>query len=257
MGNGLISQRLKYFQSTGKKSVALLLDPEKISDESDFKELILLAIASKVDFIFIGGSLVTTNKAYQSISFIKSLTVNVPIILFPGNSIQVVENADGILFLSLISGRNPDLLIGQHVISAPFLAQSSLEILPTGYMLVDSGDITSVNYISQTIPLPHNKPDLAIATALAGTFLGLQYLFLDAGSGAKRPVSPQIIGGVKEHTQCPLIVGGGINSTAKAKIAWEAGADVVVLGNGVEKNPGLLTEVLAFAHLYNLSLNVN
>lgn len=257
MESGFIAGKLQHFYRTGKKSVALLLDPDKILDESVFRNLVLSAISSKVDFFFIGGSLVTTDHMYRSVSIIKSLNKQVPVVLFPGNSIQLAENADGLLFLSLISGRNPDLLIGQHVIAAPFLAKSKLEVLPTGYMLVDSGEITSVNYISQTLPLPHNKPELAIATALAGRLLGLQYMFLDAGSGGKRPVSPEIIAGVKEHTQCPLLVGGGIDTASKAKTAWESGADVVVLGNGVEKKTGLLTEVLAFAHLYNSSLHVN
>jgi putative glycerol-1-phosphate prenyltransferase len=257
MEDGFISKKLKNFHLTGRKSVALLFDPDKIADESAFKDLVILAVSLKVDFFFMGGSLLTSDIMYRSISIIKSFSKNIPVVLFPGNSIQLVDNADGILFLSLISGRNPDLLIGQHILAAPFLAKSRLEVLPTGYMLVDSGQITSVNYISQTLPLPHDKPDLAIATALAGTLLGLQYLFLDAGSGAQRPVSPQIISAVKKHTQCPLLVGGGIDSSFKAKIAWESGADVVVLGNGVEKKPGLLTEVLSMARIYNLSLNVN
>ncbi|MEX2595017.1 MAG: geranylgeranylglyceryl/heptaprenylglyceryl phosphate synthase [Anditalea sp.] len=257
MRNNLISKKIKYFYTTGKKSVALLIDPEKVTDESSFRNLVSLAMESDVGFFFIGGSLITTGNLYRCISLIKALTNQIPVVLFPGNAIQVAENADGILFLSLISGRNPDLLIGQHVVSAPFLAKSTLEVLPTGYMLFDSGGITSVNYISQTLPLPNNKPNLAIATALAGTFLGLQYLFLDAGSGAKNPVSSEIISSVKENTACPLFVGGGIDTPKKAKLAWESGADIVVLGNGVEENPGLLIEVLDFAHVYNLSLNVN
>ena len=254
---GWIAKKFKNFHRTGRKSVALLLDPDKITDESAFRKLVALANSLKVDFFFMGGSLMTKDIMYRSITIIKSLNEQVPVVLFPGNSIQLVDNADGILFLSLISGRNPDLLIGQHILAAPFLAKSKLEVLPTGYMLVDSGQITSVNYISQTLPLPYDKPELAVATALAGTFLGLQYLFLDAGSGAQRPVSPQIIAAVKEHTQCPILVGGGIDSSLKAKMAWESGADVVVLGNGVEKKPDLLTEVLSMAHIYNLSLNVN
>lgn len=257
MGRVEVSQKFKYFYSTGKKAVALLLDPEKITDGPAFGKLIGMAVASNVDFFFVGGSLVTSNSIFQSVAMIKRLSVQVPVVLFPGNALQVAENADGILFLSLISGRNADLLIGQHVTAAPLLAKSQLEVLPTGYMLVDSGEITSVNYISQTLPLPRNKPDLAIATALAGTLLGLQYLFLDAGSGAKNPVPSQIIAGVKENTHCPLIVGGGIDSPSKAKLAWESGADVVVLGNGVESHPNLLTEVLTLSHMYNLSLNVN
>lgn|SRR5690554_765333 len=252
-----ISSIFNQFHHTGKKAVALLVDPGSLRDEEQLKSLVASAVASQVDFFFVGGSLVIQGACGRCISLIKEMTGEIPIVLFPGSAIQIAENADGILLLSLISGRNPEWLIGQHVMAAPFLMRSSLEVLPTGYMLVDGGGLSSVNYVSQTIPLPNNKPDLAIATALAGILLGLQFLFLDAGSGAKNPVSPELIAGVKAQAPCPLIVGGGINSVAKAKSAWEAGADVVVLGNGVEKNPNLLIEVLASAQMYNLTLNVN
>jgi|SRR5690554_897496 len=257
MRMGWVSEKLKHFHYSGQKSVALLIDPDAVTHEDLFQDLISLAIKAHVDFFFIGGSLADAEQCRRCVELIQCQTKLIPTVLFPGNAIQVIENADGILFLSLISGRNPEFLIGQQVIAAPILARSQLEVLPTGYMLVDSGELTSVNYMSQTIPLPNNKPSLAVATALAGTLLGLGYLFLDAGSGAARPVSGGIISAVKSHTDCPLIVGGGINSPLKAKMAWEAGADVVVLGNGVEKNPNLLVEVLALAQTYNLSLNVN
>ncbi|UCS94493.1 geranylgeranylglyceryl/heptaprenylglyceryl phosphate synthase [Echinicola marina] len=252
-----ISSKLNALHLTGQKAVALLIDPEKIADKRSFEALINMAAGKAVDFFFVGGSLLTAQNIHQLIAFIKSTCPEIPVVLFPGNVIQINEDADGILFLSLISGRNPELLIGQQVTAAPILAKSNLEILPTGYMLVNNGEITSVNYISQTIPIPNNKPALAVATALAGKFLGLKYLFLDAGSGANSPVNKTIIAQVKEHTACPLIVGGGINSVEKAKNAWNAGADLIVLGNGIEKNPGLLTEVLDYVHVYNLSLNVN
>ena len=258
MRTNSISQKINHLWSTGKKAVALLVDPEHIEENPGTSEnKFLPAIISEVDFVFVGGSLVSRKNVSRCVSFIKESAPLVPVVLFPGSAIQVVENADGILFLSLISGRNPDFLIGQQVTAAPFLAQSSLEVLPTGYMLVDGGGITSVNYISQTIPLPNDKPGLAVATAQAGLFLGMRYLYLDAGSGARVPVSPAIIAGVKGQTKCPLIVGGGIDSRAKAKTAWEAGADIVVLGNGVEKDSGLLAEVIRSAQTYNLSLNVN
>lgn len=254
---GWISEKLKHFHRSGRKSVALLIDPDSVTSEDQFKGLISLAIEANIDFFFIGGSLADTEQCHRCVELIQYQTKLIPTVLFPGNAIQVVENADGILFLSLISGRNPEFLIGQQVVAAPILARSGLEVLPTGYMLVDSGELTSVNYMSQTLPLPNNKPGLAVATALAGTMLGLGYLFLDAGSGAGRPVSREIISAVKSNTDCPLIVGGGINTPSKAKAAWDAGADVVVLGNGVEKNPNLLIEVLALAQMHNLSLNVN
>ncbi|MDX5477281.1 MAG: tRNA-dihydrouridine synthase, partial [Cyclobacteriaceae bacterium] len=159
------------------------------------------------------------------------------------------------LFLSLISGRNPDLLIGQHVSIAPLLEKSNLEILPTGYMLVDGGHTTSVHYISQTIPLPNHHPELSVATALAGSYLGLQYFYLDAGSGAPNPVSPEIIKAVKSKVKAPLIVGGGLNSLEKIKMAYQAGADLVVIGNGAEKSPTLLSEVSAFLNTIKISAN--
>lgn len=257
MTNKRVGTGLEELYATGKKSVALLIDPESQVDPAILKDLALLAAECNVGYFFIGGSLVTQEKTHWCIHLIKSVTTNIPVVLFPGHAIQLAENADGVLFLSLISGRNPDLLIGQHVMVASFLAKSRIEVLPTGYMLIDGGNITSVNYISQTLPLPNDKPDLAVATALAGTFLGLQYLFLDAGSGASQPVSPGIIKGVREHTGCPLIVGGGIDSVPKAKLAYESGADVVVLGNGVENRPDLLGEVSDYTSAYNLSLNVN
>lgn len=252
-----LAVKLQDLHRRGKKAVALLIDPDSVAEEQYFADLMHVASSSGPDFFFVGGSLAGHDQCELCVQRIKSHTPHVPVILFPGHAIQVVGNADGILFLSLISGRNPEFLIGQQVAAAPFLAQSSLEVLPTGYMLIDSGRLTSVNYISQTIPLPHDKPGLAVATALAGTLLGLGHLYLDAGSGAKRPVSKEIVSAVRSHTNCPLIVGGGINTASKAKAAWKAGADVVVIGNGAEKNPNLLIEVLAVAQMYNLSLNVN
>lgn len=252
-----IAKSLHHFHTSGRKGVALLIDPEKKDGVKQLTEVIRQRTENHVDFFFVGGSLLNENNMDETVQLIKASNAEIPVVLFPGSAIQISHKADGILFLSLISGRNPDLLIGQHVTAAPLLAKSMLEILPTGYLLVNDGQITSANYISQTIPLPNDKPALAVATALAGKFLGLQYFFLDAGSGASSPVSKQVIRAVSKQVECPLIVGGGIDSTEKARNAWEAGADVIVLGNGVEKNPGLLAEVLDLANVYNLSLNIN
>ncbi|HSJ66076.1 MAG TPA: geranylgeranylglyceryl/heptaprenylglyceryl phosphate synthase [Anditalea sp.] len=241
----------------GRKGVILLLDPEKCNDRKNLKNVISSAVHHGVDFFFVGGSLLLEKNVDDVISIIKENSHNVPVILFPGNTVQLSDKADGILFLSLISGRNPEFLIGQQVVAAPLIAELGLEVLPTGYMLVNSGEITSVNYISQTLPIPNNKPALAIATALAGKYLGLNYIYLEAGSGATAPVNPDIISGVKKNVGLPTIVGGGINTIDKAKAAWEAGADFIVLGNGAEKNPNLLIEVLEYAKVYNLTLNVN
>lgn len=242
----------------GIKSLALLVDPEKTDQQPSIDLLQQLSHGVLIDFVFIGGSLVNTRRLDKCLKRIKAITKgNVPLVLFPGSIMQLSEKADALLFLSLISGRNPDLLIGQHVMAAPTLAKSKLEILPTGYMLINGGVGTSVEYMSQTIPIPNNKPEIAVATALAGKFLGLPLFYMDAGSGAKMPVPAKMINAVSKEVNCPLMVGGGINSLEKAKNAWNAGADLLIIGNGAEKNPGLITEVLHYAKLYNTSLNVN
>ncbi|WP_373282200.1 geranylgeranylglyceryl/heptaprenylglyceryl phosphate synthase [Belliella aquatica] len=256
MGNK-IENKLKALLKEGKKALAWLIDPDKIVEDLSFLQQVKEMSQLNLDFIFIGGSLIEKNDIDRIIKLIKEVDSELPILLFPGSVVQFSNHADGILFLSLISGRNPDLLIGQHVTIAPLLAKSNLEVLPTGYMLIDGGVATSVNYISQTIPLPNNKPELAVATALAGSFLGLRYFYLDAGSGAKKPVSSAIIQNVKKAVSAPIIVGGGLDSLEKVKIAYQAGADLVVIGNGAEKNLSLLTEALEYINVLNLSLNIN
>jgi len=169
--------------------------------------------------------------------------VNIPVILFPGSTLQIDPAADAILFLSLISGRNPDLLIGQHVQAAPILRNSGMEVMPTGYILINSGRTTSVAYISNTTPIPEDKYSLAACTAMAGEMLGLKLTYLDAGSGAEREISQKMISSVRKSIRTPLIVGGGINTSQKALAALEAGADLIVIGNALEKDPALLTEI--------------
>jgi phosphoglycerol geranylgeranyltransferase len=252
-----VKNKFSSFRKKGKKAVALLLDPDKCGDKKRFRLLIKNAVHHQVDFFFVGGSLVMDRTLDELIREIKSICREVPVLLFPGNVVQLSNEADGILFLSLISGRNPEYLIGQQVTAAPLIAKTQLEVVPTGYMLINDGQVTSVNYISQTLPIPNNKPDLAVATALAGKYLGMQTLYLEAGSGADNPVSAEVIRQVSDTVGLPLIVGGGIRSLEGAKKAWEAGADVIVLGNGVEKNPNLLIEVLEYSNVYNLTLNVN
>jgi len=226
----------------GKKSIAVLVDPDKVEDPSKLQYLINLASENCVDYFFVGGSLMTTTNLSEVVRLIKK-NVNLPVILFPGNSIQIEPTADAILFLSLISGRNPELLIGQHVVSAPILRNTRLEIIPTGYMLINSGKTTSVAYISNTIPIPEDKFSLAACTAMAGEMLGLQTIYLDAGSGAEREISPRMIASVRKAVNVPLIIGGGINSSIKAMNALEAGADMIVIGNALEKDPDMLIEV--------------
>jgi phosphoglycerol geranylgeranyltransferase len=228
-------------QLNQKKGIAVLLDPDKIDFEK-LPDLIHDCILSGVGYFFVGGSLITNMQLAELVNFIKKYC-DIPVILFPGNSLHIEPSADAILFLSLISGRNPEYLIGQHVISAPILKKSGLEILSTGYILVDSGQQTTVSYISNTTPIPHNKPEIAVCTAMAGEMLGMRLIYLDGGSGAKNPVSTEMISKVKKAVDIPLIVGGGINTIEKAKAALEAGADIIVVGNKIETDPEFITEI--------------
>lgn len=236
-----VAESLQSISKSGRKGLAWLIDPDDMDEGlgEKLKEIQQLHI----DFIFVGGSLIHRNNVNELVDTIRLNTPKIPIVIFPGNTLQFSPNADALLFLSLISGRNPDLLIGQHVAAAPLIAQSKIEVLPTGYMLVDGGKKTSVHYMSQTIPLPNHNPELSVATALAGRYLGLQYFYLDAGSGASEPVSPKIIKAVKRKISAPLLVGGGLNSLEKIQQAYLAGADIVIVGNGAEKSIGLLREV--------------
>jgi len=177
---------------------------------------------------------------------------SIPVVLFPGGHLQVEATADAILLLALISGRNPDFLIGQHVVAAPIIKQSNLEVLPTGYLLVDCGKQTTASYISNTTPLPYDKPAIAAATAMAGEMLGLKLMYLDGGSGAIQPVHVEMIATVKRAVACPLIVGGGINSEFKALAALSAGADVIVVGTGIESNPELMVAISKEVVNFNL-----
>ncbi|MEX2231890.1 MAG: geranylgeranylglyceryl/heptaprenylglyceryl phosphate synthase [Cyclobacteriaceae bacterium] len=233
-----------------KKSIAVLVDPDKAEDPARLQHLINLASENCVDYFFVGGSLVTSTNLSDVVMRIKE-NVTIPVILFPGNAIQVEASADGILFLSLISGRNPELLIGQHVVAAPILRNTRLEVISTGYMLINSGKITSVAYISNTMPIPDDKYSLAASTAIAGQMLGLQTIYIDAGSGAEKEISPRMIAAVRKSITIPLIVGGGINSAQKAIAALEAGADMIVIGNALEKDPYLLTEVSEKIYAWN------
>ncbi|MBL7863587.1 MAG: geranylgeranylglyceryl/heptaprenylglyceryl phosphate synthase [Cyclobacteriaceae bacterium] len=234
----------------GKKSIAVLVDPDKVDDSSRLRHLIHLANENCIDFFFVGGSLITTPNMGQVIQSIKE-DVSIPVVLFPGSSLQIDPGADAILFLSLISGRNPDFLIGQHVQAAPILKNNNLEVLPTGYVLISSGRTSSVAYISNTTPIPDDKYSLAACTALAGEMLGLRLIYLDAGSGAEKEISAKMISTVRKTISVPLIVGGGINSGKKALQALEAGADMIVIGNALEKDPDLLTEISEEVYEWN------
>lgn len=232
-----------------KKAFAVLIDPDKLN-ETSLMETIQLSIKAKVDYIFVGGSLVVTDTLDTMVSTIKKYC-EIPVILFPGSPDQITPKADALLYLSLISGRNPELLIGHHVVSAPFVKQSGLEIIPVGYMLIDGGSPTTVSYISNTHPIPSNKKDIAVCTAMAGEMLGLKLIYMDAGSGAKTPISSEMIQQVSKHIKVPLVIGGGITSAEKAKENCQAGADIIVVGNAVEKDPSLIEAIANAVHSLN------
>lgn len=224
------------------KMVAVLIDPDKSAD-SQLDSLIFHPNFEQVDFLFVGGSLVTDGSMKTCLAALKKRT-DKPLIIFPGSPNQIDEQADAILLLSLISGRNPDLLIGRHVESAHKLKHSGLDILSTGYILVDGGRTTTVSYISGTTPIPQDKPGIAAATALAGAQLGQQLIYLDCGSGAYQHASPQLIAAVKNEVETPVIVGGGIKTREEAEAVFAAGADVVVVGNKLEENTEFLAELV-------------
>lgn len=233
----------------GEKKFAVLLDPDKMRLKQ-FDKTLQLAIDSKVDYFFIGGSLIVSDMLDKTLDTIKK-SCDIPMILFPGNSFQLSYKADALLFLSLISGRNAELLIGKHVVVAPYLKLSPLEIMPTGYMLIDGGVPTTVTYMSNSSPIPANKPDIAASTALAGQLLGLKVIFMDAGSGAQNPVSEDLIQAVSNTIEIPLIIGGGIKTPEKAHSNAIAGADLIVIGDQIEKDPSLLPEFSSAIHSLN------
>lgn len=225
-----------------RKSLAVLVDPDNYNDPELLNNTITTAIAAGVDYFFVGGSLLVGDHFEACVRQLKG-NGKIPVIIFPGSPSQVSPSADGILFLSLISGRNPEALIGAHVIAAPAIKAANIEVLPTGYMLVDSGVQTTASYMSNTTPIPHDKDDIAACTALAGQYLGLQLIYLDGGSGAKNHVSTSMVQAVKNQVDLPLIVGGGIRDVETARKIWEAGADIIVVGNAIEKDPTLIKTI--------------
>ena len=215
----------------GKQLFAVLIDPEKCVGTT-LEQVIDTANKAQPNFIFVGGSQLQ-NSVDETVIHIKSLTT-IPVVLFPGNAFQLTNKADALLLLSLISGRNAEWLIGQHVQAAKAIQESALETISTGYILIDGGNTTAVERVSKTKPLQHDAIDEVVSTALAGELLGNKLIYLEAGSGAQNPVPTSLIKAVKESIHIPLIVGGGLTSTDAIKKAYEAGADIVVVGNYLE-----------------------
>ena len=230
----MIKEYIKDKISKKEKIWCVLIDPDKLHFD-DVDNLISLINKSSCDFILVGGSLINHEKFSEYAKLITNVSTK-PVIIFPGDNQQITEYADGLFLLSLISGRNSDLLIGQHVKSAFKIKATNLEILPCGYMLIEGENLTSAIYISESLPIPKDKFDIAAATALAGEQLGLQFIYLDKGSGAKFTVQNEMIKSVNKVISIPLIVGGGINSQEDLENVWNAGADIAVIGTSVEKD---------------------
>jgi phosphoglycerol geranylgeranyltransferase len=241
-----IHKSLVDLRSQHKKAFAVLVDPDKVSIPQ-INHIANLCNDAHVDYLFVGGSLMVTQHLDECIQSFK-MNSDIPVILFPGSPSQVSCYADALFYLSLISGRNPELLIGAHVVSAPMVKASGLEVISTGYMVVDGGAATTVSYMSHSAPIPHDKDDIALCTAMAGEMQGKHVLYVDAGSGARQPISESMIRRIASNTDIPLIVGGGITDPEKAYLNCKAGADVIVVGNAIEKNPNLIKEIANAVH---------
>jgi phosphoglycerol geranylgeranyltransferase len=246
MMNTAVYSSILQLKQLQHKGFAVLIDPDKINIAKAI-QMANLCNDAKVDYIFFGGSLMVSNHVDECIKAIKSHT-NIPVILFPGSPAQVSSYADALLYLSLISGRNADLLIGQHVTSAPLVRSSGLEIISTGYIVIDGGAPTTVSYMSGSLPIPSDKDDIALCTAMAGEMLGKKLIYMDAGSGAKNPITESMIAKVAQHIQIPLIIGGGITDPEKAYMNCKAGADIIVIGNAIEKDINLIKEMASAIH---------
>ena len=239
----MIYQQILEAKNEGRRLLAVLIDPDKVN-EKHLDRICKNCNEAGIDYFFVGGSLLTSGDLAQTIQGIKRRSA-IPVVIFPGNHQQVDEHADAILLLSLISGRNPDFLIGQHILAAQRLKAAEIEIMPTGYLLIDGGNMTTVQYVSGTSPIPDNRPEIAATTALAGEQLGMKLIFTEAGSGAHHPVPAEMIKAIKREINIPVIVGGGIRTAEKAEELYQAGADIIVVGNQFESNPELIFEIAA------------
>lgn len=251
-----IYHKLTQAHIANQKSLAVLIDPDVYDNDVKINQLLKTLSDCKIDYFFIGGSLLRNPDISDLVRYIKGNS-NIPLILFPGNGLYLDPDVDAILFLSLISGRNPELLIGQHVTVASALKESKVEVIPTGYILVDGGRPTSVSYLSFTNPIPGDKPEIVSSTAIAGELLGMKIIYLEAGSGASFPVHEKVIQHVCKSIDIPLIVGGGINTTEKAINALHAGADIIVIGNKIEQYPEFIKDVSYILNKYNESLDIH
>jgi len=244
---GLVLQHIEDARVHGRKLLAVLIDPDYGADEAALERTVQNACMASADVLFVGGSLLTSSSFDRCVALVKRWSTK-PVVLFPGSPSQLSAHADAVLFLSLISGRNPELLIGHHVTAAPTVKALGIEAIPTGYMLVDGGRTTTAHYVSQSFPIPHDKPGIAAVTALAGELLGLRAIYLDTGSGAPKCVSPEMVAAVRAAVALPIIVGGGIRHAEQARALCEAGADVLVVGTAIEQDPEIVFALSEAVH---------
>jgi phosphoglycerol geranylgeranyltransferase len=231
------------------KMFGVLIDPDK-QNVAELIKTVKLCNESDVDYFFVGGSIITDGDMQKTTRLIKENS-NKPVIIFPGNPDQISDYADAILFLSLISGRNPEFLIGHHVTAAPILKNTNLEVIPTGYLLVDCGTTTTAIYVSDTNPIPYDNAEIAANTALAGEYLGLNLTYIDGGSGAKKSISTAMVSKTREVKNGPLIIGGGIRTPQAAEEIYKAGADIIIIGNGAEENRNLISDIAEMKKNFN------
>jgi phosphoglycerol geranylgeranyltransferase len=236
----MVYQQIIEARGKAKKQLCLLIDPDK-TNEDYLRRILHLSKKHTIDYILLGGSHISGH--FELVARAIKRQSDIPLLIFPGSMLQLSSYADGILLLSLISGRNPEFLIGHHVVAAPKIKQSGLEIIPTGYMLIEGGQLSSVEYMSNTRPIPAKKSSIAVATAMAGEMLGLKITYLEAGSGAINPIPAEMISAIRENTSIPLVVGGGIRTAKEAETACENGADLIVIGTAFEQKPELIADI--------------
>lgn len=244
---------LDHFKQS-KKAIAVLIDPEKCDNGTRLLELLEKSAFAGVDYLFIGGSTVTRKEFSETVHYIKAHS-SIPLIIFPGSSQQISEQADAILYLSLLSGRNPDFLIGHHVQSAAELFEMDIEIIPTAYLLIDGGTQSSVAYVSQTTPIPRENSTIIRNTAIAGKLQGKQLLYLDAGSGARFSVPSERIKEL-QSIGLPIIVGGGITTIEQIEELHQAGTNIVVIGNKLEQDTDFLLDIYAYKKVDQSTLTI-
>jgi putative glycerol-1-phosphate prenyltransferase len=236
-------------RESNQKMIAVLLDPDQCRG-SVLASTVAALKSNTPDFVFVGGSHMVTASVDSLIELLKD-EVKTNIVSFPGNASQFSTHAHALLYLSLLSGRNAEFLIGQHLTSAIAIKKSNVEVIPTGYILIDGGKPSSVEYISNTRPIPRDKNVIALSTAVAGELLGMRLIYLEAGSGALIPVPTEMIEYVSQGLSLPLIVGGGIKTTNQLTAAFDAGADIVVIGNVFETAPGRISDFVQCVKTYN------